>query len=203
MFLISAGLMLVYTHAHGQTDSSDNAILKKRIYKVSITGIDGHKSSGYLSNLSDSNVYTSSSKTYFNNPGLEDRSYAHSYNNIAKVQIKRKGSTGRGAWRGALIGFAVGAIAGLISGDDPPSTPYNNPNDPFGNAIGNGLNTFYDAFRMTAGEKAVAGGFAGAVTGSAIGAITGSLIKKTFIIGGNKQKLHDMRQQVLEKLYVR
>ena len=55
---------------------------------------------------------------------------------------------------------------------------------------------------MTAGEKAVVGGFIGAVTGSLIGALVGSLIKKKFIIGRNKEKFQAMRQNILEKLYM-
>jgi hypothetical protein len=183
--------------------TDDSIELKKRIYKVSIITSDSKKSTGYLANLSDSNLYLSLSPLHFSSVNINDRLTTYSYNHLEKLEIKRKGSAIRGAWKGALIGLAAGVIGGLVSGDDPaPAPTYNNPNDPFGTVLSNALNIYANAFRMTAGEKAVGGGILGAGTGGLIGALVGSLIKKKFIIGRNKQKFHAMRQNILEKLYV-
>jgi len=153
-------------------------ILKKRIYKVSIITSDLKKSTGYLASLSDSNLFISPSPLLFSLIKINDHLPVYSYNYLEKMQIKRKGTAGRGAWQGALIGLAAGVIAGFVSGDDPVAPTYNDPNDPLGNAF----SSFSNAFRMTAAEKAVAGGFVGAATGSLIGALVGSLIKKKFMI---------------------
>lgn len=177
--------------------TDDSIDLKKRIYKVSIITSDSKKSTGYLANLSDSNLYLSLSPLHFSTVNVNDHLTTYSYKHLEKLEIKRKGSALRGAWQGALIGLAAGVITGLVSGDDPVST-YDNPNDPLGTA----LNIYANAFKMTAGEKALGGGILGAGTGGLIGALVGSLVKKKFIIGRNKQKFHSMRQNILEKWYV-
>jgi hypothetical protein len=178
--------------------TDDSIELKKRIYRVSIIPSDSKKSTGYLANLSDSNLYLSPSPLHFSSVNINDGLSAYSYNYLEKLEIKRKGSALRGAWQGALIGLATGVIAGLVSGDDPIAPTYHNPNDPLGNIF----ISVYNAFSWTAGEKAVAGGILGAGTGGLIGALVGSIVKKKFIIGRNKQKFNSMRQNILEKLYV-
>jgi hypothetical protein len=54
---------------------------------------------------------------------------------------------------------------------------------------------------MTAGEKAVLGGFVGAVTATLTGALIATLVKKNFIIGRNKEKFQAMKQNILKRLY--
>lgn len=188
---------------HSQKIGTDDTLtFKKRLYKTSITCMDGEKGAGYLANLSDSILYISDSPLHFGTVKIDDHSFGYPYNHLEKIEIKRKGAVGRGAWKGALIGLAAGVITGFVSGDDPVAPVYNNPNDPFGNAIGNGLSILSNSFRMTAGEKAAAGAIAGAGTGALIGALVGTLAKKKFIIGGNRQKFHSMSENILEKLYV-
>jgi hypothetical protein len=180
-----------------QTDTDDSIVLKKRIYKVSIITADSKRNTGYLASLSDSNLYLSPHPLHFSLLKINDNLAAYPYTHLEKIVIKRKAAAGRGAWQGALFGLAAGAITGFASGDDPV-VPTNNSNDPFGNVIGGISNSF----RMTAGEKAVAGGFVGAVTGSLIGVLVGSLAQRKFLIGRNKQRFHEMRQNIVEKLYM-
>jgi hypothetical protein len=195
--------MSLHICAIAQKVSADDSLtLKKRIYKVSVITSDSKKSSGYLARLSDSNLYMSPTPLHLSLVTTKDYLPAYSYDHLEKIEIKRKAAVGRSAWQGALIGLAAGAIAGFASGDDPVAPTYNNPNDPFGNALGNTFSSISNAFRMTAGEKAVAGGIVGAVTGGLIGAIVGSLVKKKFIIGKNKERFQVMKQNILEKLYV-
>lgn len=181
--------------------SDDSITLKKRVYKISFTTADSKKIHGYLAGLSDSNLYVSASPLSFNSVNKNDHLTSYTYDRLEKIVIKRKGSAGRAAWQGALIGLAAGVIGGLVSGDDPVAPTYNNPNDPFGNAFGNAFSSLSNAFRMTAGEKALAFGMGGAGTGALMGALIGSLVKKKFIIGRNKAKYNVMRQNILEKLY--
>ncbi len=195
--------MTMHITVTAQKVSSDGSIsLKKRIYKVSIITSDSKKSTGYLANLSDSNLYLSPSPLHFSLVKQNDYLSSYSYNHLEKIEIKRKAAAGRGAWQGALVGLAVGVIAGFVSGDDPVAPTYNNPNDPLGTAIGNVFSSVSNSFRMTAGQKAVVGGIVGAGTGSLIGALVGILVKKKFIIGRNKEKFQAMKQNLLGKLYV-
>jgi hypothetical protein len=181
-----------------ETQANDSMALKKRIYKAWITTEEAKKSTGYLAGLSDSNLYLSSHLIYFSLIQTNDNLSVYPYGHLEKILIKRKGAGGRGAWQGALFGLAAGVITGFSLGDDPVA-PTSNPNDPLGNLFGGISN----ALRMTAGEKAVLGGFVGAVGGSIVGAIIGGLVKKKFIVGRNKERFHKMRQNILEKLYVR
>jgi|GEM_PF-589604 len=186
------------TKVAAQTASSDDSILlKKRVYKISITTSDAKKVNGYLANLSLSHVYLSPLPLPVNLSDSGKYLASYSYDHLEKIQMKRKGAAMRGALYGALIGLTAGVITGFASGSDPVST-YDNPYDPFG--------TFFtgiaNAFRMTAGQKAAAGGLVGVVTGALVGVVVGSLVKKKFIIGRKKEKFRVMRLNVLEKLYM-
>jgi hypothetical protein len=113
--------------------------------------------------------------------------------------MKRKHST----LRGALIGFGVGAAAGIIiglaSGNDPVMTYNPGPyGDPLGlEAISVAMN---NSFAMTAGQKAVVGGIGLGVTGAIVGTIIGTVAKKKFVIGGKKEKFHDLQGDLMMKL---
>lgn len=194
--LCMLGMVMHINMTAQKVSSGDSIALKKRIYKILITTSDSKKVKGYLANLSDSNLYLSQSplRLSLDNPNGYLSSY--SYHHLDKTEIKRKAAAGRGAWQGALIGLSAGVIAGFASGNDPVSTYYN-PNDPLGTLITDASNSL----SMTAGEKAVAGGFVGAVTGALIGAVVGTLVKKKFTIGRNKEKFQAMKQNILEKLY--
>ena len=180
-----------------ETQATESVVLKKRIYKASIITFQSKKSTGYLAGLSDSNLYLSQYPVYFSLIKTDDNLSVYPYGHLERIEVKRKAAGGRGAWQGALIGLATGAIIGFASGDDPVA-PTDNPNDPFGNLLGGISN----AFSMTAGQKAVLGGFIGALTGSITGAIIGSLIKKKFLIGRNKERFHEMHRNIVNKLYV-
>ncbi len=195
--LCMIGMTMHITVTAQKVSSDDSISLKKRIYKISIIISDSKKIKGYLANLSDSNLYLSPSPLRLSLDNSNNYLSSYSYDHLEKIEIKRKAGAGRGAWQGALIGLAAGAIAGFASGDDPVST-YNNPNDPLGSAF----TILANAFSMTAGEKAAAGGIVGAATGALIGALVGTLVKKKFIIGRNKEKFQAMKQNILEKLYV-
>jgi hypothetical protein len=180
-----------------ETQTNDSMALKKRIYKAWIMTEELKESTGYLAGLSDSNLYLSSHLIYFSLIRINDNLSVYPYGHLEKILIKRKGAAGRGALQGALFGLAAGVITGFLLGDDPVA-PTNNPNDPLGNLFG----SISNSFRMTAGEKAVLGGFVGAVAGGVAGAIIGGLVKKKFIIGRSKERFHEMRQNILEKLYL-
>ena len=174
---------------------NDSTALKERIYKVAVVTTSPGKSQGYLANLSDSNLFMAPLPLPFGSIKSNEHMKRYPFDQLEKIEIRRKGAVLRGAWQGALAGLAIGALSGVLSGDDPISE-YNNPNDILGTAI-----TLYtNSFALTAGEKALGYGILGAGAGGFIGAILGAVAKKTFIIGRHKQKFDEARQHILERL---
>jgi hypothetical protein len=110
--------------------------------------------------------------------------------------MKRKNSVLKGALMGLGAGMLAGAIVGLASGDDPVmSYP---ADDPYG--IGSMFIALNNAFAMTAGQKAVLGAMTLGTTGAIIGTVIGAVAHKKFIIGGRKERFHDLQNEVMLKL---
>lgn len=171
---------------------AQDSTLKKRLsFKIWITGIDSSKTIGWLSAISDSSLELSNRPKHFNDPLVKANNHLihFDYSQLAAMKLKRNNGAGRGAAIGAASGLVIGAIAGFSAGDDPhvPASQ-----DLWG--IG-------EAFRMTAADKALVGGFAGAAIGAGLGALTGALVKKTFIIEGKKEKFDEMRLNIIERAY--
>jgi len=169
-----------------QTDSP--SATKQKLMIASITTMDGKRINGLLSSVNDSQLVLNKSNGQMTVPA----------ENLKSFTLKRKHSV----LKGALIGFGVGAAAGIIiglaSGNDPVMT-YPNPNDdPLG--LGTMVVAMNNAFAMTAGEKAVAGGLGLGATGAIVGTIIGAVAKKKFVIGGKKEKFHDLQADVMMRL---
>jgi uncharacterized membrane protein len=185
LFLIAVcSITIVFTQA--QTDSA--TAKKQKIFITSVTTMDGKTLKGSLSAVSDTQLIL---KTY-------NQQMVVPAENLKSFTMKRKHS----ALKGALIGFGVGAAAGIIiglaSGDDPVMAypdPYDDPL--LLGSIGVAVN---NAFAMTAGEKAITGGIGLGVTGAIVGTIIGAVAKKKFIIGGKKEKFHDLQGGLMKKL---
>jgi hypothetical protein len=58
-----------------------------------------------------------------------------------------------------------------------------------------------EAFRFSAGDKAILYGGMGALGGGVIGAITGTVARKRFIIGGQKDRYKEMQLSLLDMMY--
>jgi hypothetical protein len=168
--------------------ASDSIPAKTIVYKAVAYTADGKYNRGYLVDINDSTLSLAAKPLPFGVDNLKDPQN-HSYATLSYVQIKRKGSVGRGALYGALAGITVGVLSGLISGDDPHVPP---EQDFFG--LG-------EALRMTAGEKALAGGIGLGICGTITGAIIGAIAKKKFIINGHKEKFTDMKTSILDRVY--
>ena len=118
--------------------------------------------------------------------------------NMRSFTLKRKNSVLRGTLIGLGIGAVTGVIIGFASGNDPVMAYPDPSTDLFGlGAFAAGIN---NAFAMTAGQKAAAGGLFLGTTGAVVGAIIGAVAKKKFIIGGRKQKFHDLQGEIMMKL---
>ena len=188
LFLIAAcSIAIVFSQA--QTDPA--TAKRQKVFNASVTTMDGKTLKGSLSAVSDTQLIL---KTY-------NQQMVVPAENLKSFTMKRKHS----ALRGALIGFGVGAAAGIIiglaSGSDPVMA-YPNPNeDPLG--LGTMVVAMNNAFAMTAGQKAVAGGLGLGATGAIVGTIIGSVAKKKFIIGGKKEKFHDLQGDIMKKLVIK
>jgi hypothetical protein len=177
---------MITTLSKAQTDSASGK--KQKTFVTSTTTMDSKIIKGTLTAVNDSQLVLRTYKDQIN----------ISAENLKSFTVKRKNST----LKGALIGFGIGAAAGIIigfaSGNDPVMAYPDYNDDPLGLAsIGVALN---NAFAMTAGQKAVAGGVALGGTGAIVGTIIGALAKKKFTIGGKKEKFHDLQGELMMKL---
>ncbi|HET6993610.1 MAG TPA: hypothetical protein VFI06_01450 [Chitinophagaceae bacterium] len=181
------GVILVLT-VNAQLDSGTSAL--GRAQKKFVTTVkmqDNRVINGNVYAVTDSQlIVIKSSGTRYNIPA----------ENIQSFTLRRKNSVGRGA----LIGFCAGALTGVIigfaSGDDKIMGPTDSDPWGFGAAVNN-------AFAMTAGQKAVAGGVVLGTTGAVVGMLIGAIAKKKFIIGGRKQKFRDLQSELMTRLVQR
>lgn len=169
--------------------TQQNTRSNNKIFKVSIYDQQSQNHQGYLQNMEEGSLTVNQAPLKYGEPG---KGKLIQYPDISSMTIKRKGNAVRGIIIGALSGFLIGTIIGYASGDDL-AIPANE--DFFG--IGN-------AFRLTAGQKAIGGGILLAGAGAAVGGVTGvtgALVKKKFTINGKKENFEAMRMQTLEKIY--
>ncbi len=185
IFLITA-CSIAITFLQAQTDSASEK--KQKIFIAAVTTMDGKTLKGHLSGVSDTQLILKANGNQVRVPS----------ENVKSFTVKRKNSAARGALIGFGIGAAAGIIIGLASGDDPVMTYPNPGEDPLG--LGTMVVAVNNAFAMTAGEKALAGGLTLGATGAIVGAIIGAVAKKKFIIGGKKEKFHDLQGQLMMKL---
>ncbi len=197
IILIPTLLFWLFTTLNAQ----DTLPPKPRFYKAVVFTDAKHSSSGYLASISDSSLSVSPTRTSLTAYEINENDYFKvPYNSISKVRLKRKGAVGRGVLIGGLIGFSAGAISGLAAGDDPPCRrPVRNPYDIYGiNLFFDQMdNAFCEGLRRTASQKALGRGILGAFGGALVGSLVGALAHKTFIIGRDKQKLHEMKSKLL------
>jgi hypothetical protein len=185
LFLTAACSIAIF-FSQAQTDSTSGK--KQKVFNATVTTMDSKTLKGSLFTVNDTQLILRTN----------DQQMVVPAENLKSFTVKRKHS----ALRGALIGFGVGAAAGIIiglaSGSDPVMA-YPNPNeDPL--LIGSMVVAMNNAFAMTAGQKAVAGGLGLGATGAIVGTIIGSVAKKKFIIGGKKEKFHDLQGELMKKL---
>ena len=149
---------------------------KKRFYKTRITSNDKVVAKGFLTEISDSAVLLSRKKQFFGtmNDSMNSMKNIH-YSKISKLVVKRNGNGGKGYLIGALTGLTIGILIGKVE------------DKKYG----------YTSSESNAGIY----GFFGFAGGSVLGFIVGSSIKKTFIIGGKKEKFDKTRATMLEKTY--
>lgn len=181
-----------------QTDSVATAPetpVPKGPYKATIKTIDGKTQQGWLYQVNDSQVVLLKNVRDLRNKYDEllqpTGSYILPADQIHTISLKRKNA----GLKGMLIGFGAGALSGIVSGfisGDDPVTPYTGTFADAFIGIGN-------AFAMSAGEKAVAGGLIFGTGGGIVGLIISSVAKKKFTIGGKKEKIRDLHAELVQK----
>lgn len=194
--LLPVILLAIQTMA--QTDSVATAPetpAQKGPYKATIKTIDGKTQQGWLYQVNDSQVVLLKNvkelSTKYDELLQPTGSFTVPADQVHTISLKRKNA----GLKGMLIGFGVGALYGIVSGfisGDDPVTPYTGTFADAFIGIGN-------AFAMTAGEKAVAGGLIFGTGGAIVGLIIGSVAKKKFTIGGKKEKVRDLHAELVQK----
>jgi len=158
---------------------------KTSIAKVEL--LEG-KEKGYFHHLDSTSIYLASSKAVLRqgNDLLQLPILS-----INKLQLKKKGATGRGA----LIGMVAGGLSGLVRGN---GIGRKDDCTPIIKTIL--LGGFTIAFETTPSPCGPAErGKIGATGGVLIGAILGSIIgstKRKFIIGGQKSKVREQEEKI-------
>jgi hypothetical protein len=172
-------LLVLLTCAYAQ----EARVPRRVTLKVSVMDSIQRVGFGYLAALADSGIVMVKAPIVFDHTLASSNANTINYQNISQVTIKRKGSVGRGILIGALGGMLVGGIAGYIS-----YKPVDCKDAIF-------------CFDFGPGADAAAGASVGLLGGGIIGGIIGALAKKTFIIGGKKNKFDEMKVNVLDMAY--
>ncbi len=174
--------------------ASDSLPMKKLYYKTELRDTLGNYKYGYLTTLTDDDVYYSDEKMRFGSP-VNAANRKNNYTVINQIKIKRKGSAVRGAVAGAIIGTGIGVIAGFIEGDD--KYIYIDPAQDFLGIA----SILANVFTLSAEEKATIYGLSLGSGGAIVGALIGAVAHKKFIIGGNRDRHLAMKQNIIEKVY--
>lgn len=184
-----------------QTDTIAPAKTKAPSYATIYT-MEGKKIKGWFYKMDNNNLFLLPShrkaKQLIANTAMapDNGSYFIDAAQINTIALKKKNAGLKGALIGLGAGAAIGIIAGFASGDDPVTPPT-------GYILNDIVISLGNVFAMTAGEKAAAMGIAGGLTGAIIGGITGALLKKKFIIGGNKDNYHNSQAELNKRAMVK
>src|SRR6266496_5680029 len=191
--IFSTALLLIFQFSFCQNDSATQT--KKHVPNIAtIHTSDGISVKGWFYKMDEDQVILLPAKNKNFNLSANDNINV-SVEQIRSISFRKKNSGLKGALLGMGIGATVGIIAGFASGDDEKQPYYDSNQDPFG--LGNVFVSLNNAFAMTAGEKAIAGGIGLGVSGAIVGAIIGAIAKKKFIIGGKKEVYRDLQGDLM------
>jgi hypothetical protein len=172
-------LILLAPTSFSQETNVPKRVTLKVMVKDSIHRVDF----GYLAGMTDSTIVVVKARVIFDHAVRSNSTNTIAYQNLSEVSINRKGRVGRGMLFGAVGGMFVGAIAGYIS---------YKPVNCEGSII---------CFDFGPGYSAATGASVGVLAGAMVGGIIGALAKKTFVIGGNKNRFAHMKENVLDMTY--
>ena len=176
-FLVAMTLLV------GNMYAQDGRKPKRMTLKLTLVDSIERVEHGYLAAMADSGIIMLKSPIVFDQHLSTSTSNLVAYQNISQVTVKRKGSVGRGILIGGLSGMFLGGVIGYIS-----YKPVNCEGAMF-------------CWDFGPGTDAAAGASIGTLAGAAIGGIIGSLAKKTWTIGGKKNRFDDMKSSVIDMTY--
>lgn len=176
-------LTLVFISVSGQ-DSTQK--FRKMVFKARVLAHDQLIAKGFLLQINDSNVALSQApRPFILGADYRDSLQKIHYSEIDCIELKRKGSVGKGILIGTIAGATAGVLIGYASGDDDGF-------DENGNMM---------VFPMSAGDKAmVAGGVLG-ILGGLLGAVIGAVSNKRIYINRSTSGLKELNHTVLERIY--
>lgn len=175
-FLLIIIGIIASIHVTAQTEFNNSLQLKKRLYKTAIRTLNSkEKISGYLTNVSDSDLYLSSSRLNFGSLKHNDVFYAYSFHKLETVTFfHKKGAIGRGILVGAVTGLVVGFV------------------------VARSVAKYEHDLQFTAATSVF---FSFMILGPFAGGIIGAELHKRFTIGGSKHRFDSMRQSILRKKF--
>jgi len=180
--LLSIAYLFVLIIVKAQSDTLTPK--KPKPFVASIQGMNDENIKGDVVSVNDS--------------GMMLRSYDGSFKvpaeNIGSLTLKRKNSVLRGTLMGLGIGVASGMIIGFAQGNSPDKQIV------IPNIFDPGSDLIFTVAGTRASQKALIGATTLGLTGTITGAIIGAVAKKTFIIGGKKEKFHDLQGEIMAKL---
>ena len=153
---------------------------KRTTIKLTVVDSIDRVQFGYLAAMADSGIVMLKSPVVFDQSLANSNLNTIAYQNIKEVTMKRKGRVGRGILIGSVSGFLAGAVIGAVT--------YKPCNGEF-------------CLDPGPGGQAIGVGFLGAIGGGIVGGIVGAGIKKTWPIGGKKNRFDDMKSSVLDMTY--
>jgi hypothetical protein len=152
---------------------------KTKIFEAMVYRSSKQVIKGYLAQITDSSVVLSKPIAFQVANFTRDSLIQIGYSDIREVKIQRPNSISRGASTGFLIGAGIGIVAGLAM------------------PAGNKGQMFYTP---PVAMAAILGIITGLV-GTLVGVIVGTVNFRTFQINGSKEKFHDMRKDMVKKVY--
>jgi len=196
LLFVTLGLAIFFSSlAQDEPQPASQELRKVKKPSMAFVKTPGNrKIKGWLYNCNDSQVVLVRSLKNLSLPQSETSMIRIPVEQISHVSLRKKNSVLNGALIGLGAGVLTGVVIGFASGDDE-KMPVDNV-DPLSAIVG----TIYNAFTMTAGEKAMYGGIGMGVAGAITGIIIGTVAKKKFIIGGKKQNYRDLQSQLMLRL---
>lgn len=166
--------VLIFSQS-GAQDSTTTVAPRGKPFTAHLFRQDGSVQKGMLLSAGEDGIRVGKGLEYLNN------SVTVTPVQIDKLYLRRKGSVGFGALIGAIAGAGIGAIIGAASLDESTCV----------NCI-----ILYDTSKE---EAAVVGGTIGLLSGAGLGMIIGSVVKKKFIIHGDRGNYKARYNDILER----
>ena len=160
--------------------SQKRPLSRRAILKAEVVDSSQRVQFGYLAAVADSGVVILNTQVVFDQSLANAQLNTINYKNLQEVTIRKKGSIGNGIVVGTIAGFAVGALIGVAT--YKPCDCY---------------------FDLGQQGQTITVGILGAIAGGVVGGIIGGKAKKTFIIGGDRNKFRKMKENVLDMAYWR